>query len=83
MFDKTKGKWVPWMDTLEQKPLDSDAEYSNIIVPTVDTVRRGAARGVRGGISEPTHRGAVGPPHPPLPPRQRRLLACSLLPVHA
>lgn len=39
MFDKTKCKWVPWLDTIESKPLDPDMEYSNIIVPTVDTVR--------------------------------------------
>lgn len=39
MFDKSRSKWVPWMDTLESKALDPEAEYSTIIVPTVDTVR--------------------------------------------
>jgi hypothetical protein len=39
VFDTGRGKWVPWMDTLESKALDPEAEYSTIIVPTVDTVR--------------------------------------------
>ena len=40
MFDKTRSKWSPWMDSLESKALDPEAEYSTIIVPTMDTVRR-------------------------------------------
>lgn len=39
VFDKTKNKWIPWMETIEQAPLDVELEYTNIIVPTVDTVR--------------------------------------------
>jgi hypothetical protein len=39
MFDKSKSKWVFWLDTVEAKALDCDAEYSNIVVPTVDTIR--------------------------------------------
>ena len=39
MFDKARSKWIPWMDTLESKQLDVEAEYHSIIVPTVDTVR--------------------------------------------
>lgn len=39
MFDKSKSKWEYWLNTVESKPLDSDAEYSNIVVPTVDTIR--------------------------------------------
>ena len=38
MFDKTRSKWSPWMDSLESKALDPEAEYSTIIVPTMDTV---------------------------------------------
>ena len=39
MFDKGRSKWIPWMDTVESKALDPEAEYSTIIVPTMDTVR--------------------------------------------
>ena len=39
MFDKDKSRWVPWLDTIDSKALDPDLEYTNIIVPTVDTVR--------------------------------------------
>ena len=39
MFDKSKNKWVPWMDTLAEEAIDPEAEYSSIIVPTMDTVR--------------------------------------------
>lgn len=39
MFDKSKHKWVPWLETIETKALDPELEYSNIIVTTVDTVR--------------------------------------------
>ena len=38
-FDKTKNKWATWMDTLAEEPLDPEAEYTSIIVPTQDTVR--------------------------------------------
>jgi hypothetical protein len=39
VLDRSKLKWVPWLDKLETKALDTDAEYSSIIVPTMDTVR--------------------------------------------
>jgi hypothetical protein len=39
VVDRTKLKWVPWLDRLESKALDTDAEYSSIIVPTMDTLR--------------------------------------------
>lgn len=39
VFDKTKSKWEYWLQTIEPKPLHPDAEYSNIVVPTVDTIR--------------------------------------------
>ena len=39
VFDKSKSKWEFWLNTVESKPLDPEAEYSNIIVPTVDTIR--------------------------------------------
>lgn len=38
-FDKSKFKWVPWGELLDPTPIPADAEYTNIIVPTVDTVR--------------------------------------------
>ncbi|KAK9812825.1 hypothetical protein WJX72_004356 [[Myrmecia] bisecta] len=39
MFDKAKCKWVAWSDIMDATPLPPDAEYTQIIVPTVDTVR--------------------------------------------
>ena len=39
VFDKAKSKWEFWLSTVEAKPLDPAAEYSEIVVPTVDTVR--------------------------------------------
>lgn len=41
MFDKSRLKWVPWLDSSDggSRALDPEAEYSTIIVPTVDTVR--------------------------------------------
>ena len=38
-FDQSKVKWVPWGDLLDPTPIAPEAEYTNIIVPTVDTVR--------------------------------------------
>jgi dynein heavy chain, axonemal len=40
-FDKAKSKWEGWLNTVEHKPLNMEAEYSNIVVPTVDTLRWG------------------------------------------
>lgn len=39
VFDKSKSKWENWLNTIEQKPLNVEAEYSTIVVPTVDTLR--------------------------------------------
>ncbi|MEW5311652.1 MAG: hypothetical protein WDW38_003348 [Sanguina aurantia] len=39
VWDKDRSKWAPWMDTVASKALDVEAEYTAIIVPTVDTVR--------------------------------------------
>jgi Dynein heavy chain AAA lid domain len=39
MFDKSKSKWENWLQTIEPKPLSLEAEYSTIVVPTVDTLR--------------------------------------------
>ena len=38
-FDKSKCKWVPWSDLVDTTPIAADAEYTSIIVPTVDTIR--------------------------------------------
>ena len=38
-FDKSKCKWVPWADLVDTSPIPVDAEYTRIIVPTVDTIR--------------------------------------------
>ena len=38
-FEKKKGKWLPWLDTVEKQALDPEAEFTDIIVQTVDTVR--------------------------------------------
>jgi len=35
VYDRDRGKWVPWMDTIESKKISPEAEYSNIIVSTV------------------------------------------------
>lgn len=40
VFEPQRMKWGAWLDRLESKPVaDSDADYSNIIVPTSDTLR--------------------------------------------
>jgi dynein heavy chain, axonemal len=39
VFDKAKSNWQFWLSTIESKSLDPEAEYSNIVVPTVDTIR--------------------------------------------
>ena len=40
-FDKSKAKWVPWLDLAPEGSgkIPLDAEYSSIIVPTQDTIR--------------------------------------------
>lgn len=49
VFDKERGKWVPWTETIESKKPSPEAEYSNIIVPTVRGIRAGAG-GARGDL---------------------------------
>ena len=39
VFDKSKSTWQFWLSTTATKPIDPEAEYSNIVVPTVDTIR--------------------------------------------
>ena len=39
VFDKTTGKWTPWTKTAEDVPISEEAAYTDIIVPTVDTIR--------------------------------------------
>ena len=36
VFDKSRGKWIQWLDTMESgvRALDPEAEYTSIIVPT-------------------------------------------------
>ena len=38
-FDKGKGKWALWLDTVEKQTIDPESEYTEIIVQTVDTIR--------------------------------------------
>ena len=38
-FDKTKSKWVPWVDELPTTEIDPEADYTKIIVNTADTMR--------------------------------------------
>ena len=39
VFDKPSGKWVAWVKTREETPIPEGAQYTDIIVPTVDTIR--------------------------------------------
>lgn len=40
VFDKKRNRWEFWLNTAgEQKPPDPQAEYTNIVIPTVDTIR--------------------------------------------
>ena len=38
-FDNKKLKWVPWVDVVPQYTHDPERKFSEILVPTVDTVR--------------------------------------------
>ena len=40
-FDKSTGRWVQWMDTIESTAINPGVEFTQIIVPTTDTVRFG------------------------------------------
>jgi dynein heavy chain len=39
VFDKTKGKWVDWMSTVQKQVIPHDVEFTQITVATADTVR--------------------------------------------
>ena len=39
VFDKPSGKWVAWVKTREEVAIPESASYTDIIVPTVDTIR--------------------------------------------
>jgi dynein heavy chain, axonemal len=39
MFDVTKGSWVPWMETLGGFDIAGNSGYTEIIVPTPDSIR--------------------------------------------
>lgn len=40
VFDRKRNRWEFWLNTVgEQKAPPVDAEYTNIVIPTVDTIR--------------------------------------------
>jgi len=39
VFDKPSGKWAAWVKTAPEVPIPDNAQYTDIIVPTVDTIR--------------------------------------------
>ncbi|KIZ07416.1 Dynein heavy chain 7, axonemal [Monoraphidium neglectum] len=39
VLDSSKLKWQGWTDRLDAAPINPDAEYTSIIVPTTDTLR--------------------------------------------
>lgn len=40
VFDRKRNRWEFWLNTAgEQRVPSYDAEYTNIVVPTVDTIR--------------------------------------------
>ena len=38
-FNFEEGTWVPWMDTITPYQYNSKAEFSELIIPTLDSVR--------------------------------------------
>ncbi|CAM9191036.1 unnamed protein product [Choristocarpus tenellus] len=38
-FDQEKGEWVPWMETVDPYKHDPKLTFSELIIPTVDSVR--------------------------------------------
>jgi dynein heavy chain len=38
-YDRHRNAWVPWMDTIEPYVYDPSLEYSELIIPTQDSVR--------------------------------------------
>jgi dynein heavy chain len=38
-FDVRKQAWIPWMDTVPEFLLDPKTPFSEIAVPTIDTIR--------------------------------------------
>lgn len=47
VWSKERSAWQPWLSAAETKPIEADAEYANIVVPTADTVRCELACGCR------------------------------------
>ncbi len=45
VFDQGERRWVAWMDTLPEFKCDPDKPFSQIIVPTADTVRGASPAG--------------------------------------
>ncbi len=39
VFDAARCKWLPWLDTVDVRAPDPEAEYTSIVVQTADTVR--------------------------------------------
>ncbi|CAG9462898.1 unnamed protein product [Pedinophyceae sp. YPF-701] len=39
LFDKTNGAWKAWADTLPEVNIPENAQFSDIIVPTIDSAR--------------------------------------------
>jgi dynein heavy chain len=39
MFDMTKKEWVKWTDTVREYFADAKNAYSEIVVPTFDSIR--------------------------------------------
>ena len=43
-YDLAQLKWIPWLDTIPPFAIPKGAEFADILVPTVDTVRTGEGR---------------------------------------
>lgn len=39
MWDSAKDQWVPWASLISTEPIPPEANFRQIIVPSVDTVR--------------------------------------------
>ena len=38
-FDQEKSLWMPWMSTIEAPTIDNNAPFSELVIPTTDSVR--------------------------------------------